>query len=75
MNIEDIFSGLLGMLIEELIAGILDFFILFPEISSATNNAKNYGFLSIILLLWIIFIVILLAPIVHHFRDLAELIS
>lgn len=75
MDIREIFSGLLGFVIEEVIVGTMDFGILFPVLLNDMQVKNNAGFSSAMPLFWIIFMVILIAPVLHHFDDLIKLIN
>ena len=73
MDIEEIFSGMVGFTIEELICGAIDFGVLLPIVLSDMQTANNTGFSSTVPLLWLIFVIVLIIPVILHLRGIIDL--
>ena len=74
METGGIFEGIFGLVIEEAIAVAFDI-VLWTYINSAIRNANSYGFSNAIPLLYLIFVVILLIPVILHLHDIHNLIK
>ena len=74
MDVGEIFSGMVGFIIEEVISGAIDFVVLLPILLSDMQTANSRGFSSTVSLLWLIFLMILVAPIILHLKDINNLL-
>ena len=74
MDIGEIFSGMTGFAIEEVICGVIDFGILLPILLSDMQTANSTGFSSTVPLLWLIFVIVFIAPIILHLEDINDLL-
>jgi hypothetical protein len=66
MDIGDIFSGIILLFVEEIIAGAFDFYVLLPYLLHAMNTAGGPYSSEIDLILWTIFVIVLIFPIIYH---------
>ena len=74
MDVGEIFSGMVWFFIEEVISDAIDFGVLLPILLSDTRTANSTGFSSTVSLLWLIFLMILMAPIILHLKDINDLL-
>lgn len=66
MDIGDIFSGIIGVVIEEIVAGAFDFYVILPLLLGVMKMAGGQYSLELDFLLWILFLIILIFPILYH---------
>lgn len=74
MDAGTIFEGVFGFIIEEIIAGAFAY-VLWILLSSDIRDAYATGFSNLVPLLYLIFLVILLAPVIHHLGDILDRIK
>ena len=74
MNVSNIFSGLVGFVMEELVIGTF-IGIIWTAINYEVQVANSTGFQSTIPLLYLIFVLVLIIPALLHIDDLRELIG
>ena len=74
MDIGEIFSGVVGFIIEETICGVIDFGVLLPILLTDMRTANSMGFSSTVPLLLLVFVIVLVAPVILHLEDISDLL-
>lgn len=72
MDIKDTVPGIIWLFIEEIVVGVFDFYVLLPFILGFMKTASGPYSSEMDLILWTVFVVFLISPIIYHIKHIGK---